>query len=124
MISMNSLTIAAVSRVFAVYVPAYVIFRNDDAAGGLAACGCVSAFFFIIIAIIALNIAILVWVAKDAKNRGMDSAVIWMILVLLTGIIGLILYILTRPKGDLVICPHCNNKRMQVSAKCPHCGNA
>ena len=45
MISMNSLTIAAVSRVFAVYVPAYVIFRNDDAAGGLAACGCMGAYW-------------------------------------------------------------------------------
>jgi phospholipase D-like protein len=102
----------------------FVLQRGDDAAGGLAACGCLGAFGFIIISIIALNVALLVWVARDAKNRGMDSAILWMILVMLTGIIGLIIYLLTRPQGNLVACPHCGNKRMQVSAKCPHCGNA
>lgn len=98
--------------------------RSDDAAGGLAACGCVGFVGFIIVAIIALNIALLVWVARDAKNRGMDSAILWMILVMVTGVIGLVIYLFTRPQGNLVACPHCNNKRMQVSAKCPHCGNA
>ena len=116
--------IAAVSRAFAVSVLAYAIFNRDDAAGGLACAGCMGFIGFFFLAIFALNIALLVWVAKDAKNRAMDSPVIWMILVLLTGLIGLIIYILTRPKGNLVVCPHCNNKRMQVSAKCPHCGNA
>jgi hypothetical protein len=98
--------------------------RSSDAAG---ACGCLGALGFLImipICILALNIALLVWVAKDAKNRSMDSAVLWMILVMFTGPIGLVIYILTRPKGDLVACPSCGNKRLQVSAKCPHCGNA
>src|SRR5512133_3378452 len=99
-------------------------FQRDDAAGGAAACGCLGFFGFIVIAFIALNIALLVWVAKDAKNRGMDNAVLWMILVMLTGIIGFIIYILVRPQGSLTTCPHCANKRLQVSAKCPHCGNA
>ena len=49
------------------------------------------------VGIIALNIALLIWVARDAKSRGMDNAVIWMILVMLTGIIGLIIYLFTRP---------------------------
>ena len=100
-----------------------VLLNSDDAAGGLAACGCMGFVGFFIIAIIALNIALLVWVARDAKNRNMDTPVLWMILVVLTGFIGLIIYILVRPQGNLVRCPHCNNKRMQVSAKCPHCGN-
>src|SRR5262249_6929635 len=107
-----------------VSVPALVIFTNDDAAGGLAACGCMGFFGIIAIGIIALNIALLVWVARDAKNRGMDSPVLWLILVLFNGIIGLIIYILSRPQGNLIPCPHCQNKRLQVSAKCPHCGNA
>jgi hypothetical protein len=47
-----------------------------------------------------------------------------MILVMLTGIIGLIIYIFTRPQGNLVPCPQCANKRLQVSAKYPHCGNS
>lgn len=90
-----------------------------------AACGGLGAIFiFVILAIVALNIALLVWVARDAKSRGMDSAVLWMILVMFTGLIGLIIYILSRPEGNLAKCKSCGNNRLQASAKCPHCGNA
>lgn len=89
-----------------------------------AACGtCGGTMILIPLIFIALNIALLVWVARDAKSRGMDSAVLWMILVMFTSIIGLIIYIFSRPQGNLVQCQHCNNKRLQASAKCPHCGN-
>jgi len=101
----------------------FALFQRDDASP-LAACGCLGFFGFFIIGIIALHIALLVWVARDAKNRGMDNAILWMILVMVTGLIGLIIYLLTRPKGSVVPCAHCGNKRLQVSAKCPHCGNA
>ena len=74
--------------------------------------------------ILALNIALLVWVARDAKSRGMDSAVLWMVLVMFTSVIGLVIYIFSRPQGNLVQCGSCGNKRLQASAKCPHCGNA
>ena len=98
-----------------------------DAAGGCAACGACGAgigvIIFIFLAILAINIAILVWVARDAKARGMDSSVLWMILVMVTGPIGLVIYLYSRPKGQLIACPSCGNKRMEASAKCPHCGN-
>ncbi len=110
------------TRAFAVL--SFAFLNSDDAAGGLAACGCASFVIFLILGFIALNIALLVWVARDAKNRSMDTPVLWMVVVILTGFIGLIIYILARPQGNLVPCPHCGNKRMQVSAKCPHCGNA
>jgi hypothetical protein len=101
---------------------------SGDAAGGCAACGACGAgigvIIFIFIAIIAINIAILVWVARDAKARAMDSSVLWMILVMVTGPIGLVIYLYSRPKGTLVACPSCGNKRMEASATCPHCGNA
>jgi len=93
-----------------------------------AACGTCGAGMGVMIitpiVIFALNIALLVWVARDAKSRGMDSAVIWMILVLFTSIIGLIIYIFSRPQGILMQCSSCGNNRLQASAKCPHCGNA
>jgi hypothetical protein len=111
----------APSSLFASILSTYL--QRDDAAGGAAACGCLGFFGLIIVGLIALNIALLVWVAKDAKNRGMDNAVLWMILVMLTGLIGFIIYILVRPQGNLIACPQCGNKRLQVSAKCPHCGN-
>lgn len=95
--------------------------RERGSAAGCALCG---SLMFIPIAIIVLDIAMLVWVARDAKARGMDSAVIWMILVMFTSFLGLILYIFSRPQGNLIQCPSCNNQRLQASAKCPHCGNA
>jgi hypothetical protein len=97
---------------------------QQDNANPAAACGCLGVFGFVIIAIIVLNIALLIWVARDAKGRGMDSAILWMILVMFTGVIGLVIYLFSRPQGNVVPCPSCGNKRLQVSAKCPHCGNA
>lgn len=85
------------------------------------ACG---SFIFIVIAIFVLNIALLVWVARDAKNRGMGSSVGWIFLILFIGIIGLIIYLFSRPSGELVYCEVCKNKRLRVATACPHCGNA
>jgi hypothetical protein len=95
---------------------------NYSAAGGLGACGCCGTFIFIPIAGLALSIALLVWVARDAKSRGMDSAVLWMLLVFFLNLIGLVIYLLSRPQGILVPCPNCGNQRLQASVKCPHCG--
>jgi hypothetical protein len=99
---------------------------NDaEAAAACASCaGCGGALVLIPIVFVALNIALLVWVGRDAKARGMDSAVVWMILVMLTSVIGLIIYVFTRPQGNLVKCQHCGNRRLQVSATCPHCANS
>jgi uncharacterized membrane protein YhaH (DUF805 family) len=90
---------------------------------GVGCCGSVAFMVTFVIAMIALNIALLVWVARDAKARGLDNAVMWMILVMFTSVLGLIIYIFARPQGALIQCPNCNNKRLQASAKCPHCGN-
>jgi len=95
--------------------------RNSDpfaAAGGCAVC---SSIIMIPIVFIVLNIALLVWVARDAKARGMDSSVLWMILVMFTSVIGLILYLFSRPQGAVVRCRNCGNNRLQASMKCPHC---
>ena len=92
-----------------------------EAAAGCALCG---SLIFIPIAIFAMNIALLIWVARDAKSRGMDSAVLWMVLVMFTSVVGLIIYVFSRPQGNLIQCARCNNKRLQASATCPHCGNA
>ena len=103
--------------------------RADDAAAqagaGCAACGGgVAVMIGVFVVVIALNIALLIWVARDAKSRGMDSSVLWMFLVMFTGIIGLVIYIFSRPQGELMQCGHCKGKRLQASAVCPHCRNA
>jgi disulfide bond formation protein DsbB len=122
---MHSVPVSVVANAFAVAQPAsFLLLQRNDDASPFVACGCLGFFGLIMVGIIALNIALLIWVARDAKSRGMDNAVVWMILVMLTGIIGLIIYLFTRPQGNLVPCPQCGNKRLQVSAKCPHCGNS
>jgi len=96
--------------------------NNSDPAGTLAGCGCCGTFIFIPIALLALSIALLVWVARDAKARGMDNAVLWMLVVFFLNLIGLLIYVLSRPQGNLYPCPNCGNMRLQASVKCPHCG--
>jgi hypothetical protein len=90
--------------------------------GGLAGCGCCGTFIFIPVILLALSIALLVWVARDAKSRGMDSAILWMLLVFFLNLLGLVIYLLARPQGNLIACPNCGNQRLQASVKCPHCG--
>lgn len=96
--------------------------------GDVAGCfGCMafSGFFVVlIVALVATWIMLLVWVARDAKNRGVENPVLWMLLVFFLHTIGLILYLLTRPGGNLIPCPSCGNKKLQYANVCPHCGNA
>lgn len=100
--------------------------RDEEAAKACAVCGTgcggsVALLVTIIICLFVLNIAFLVWIVRDAKSRGMDNSVLWMILVMFTSFIGLIIYLLARPQGALVQCPNCHLKRLKVSAICPHC---
>ena len=73
--------------------------------------------------LLVVQIALLVWVARDSKSRGMDGAAIWMIFVFLVPIIGLVVYWFSRPQGNLTKCLSCGNTRLEAAAKCPHCGN-
>lgn len=84
--------------------------------------GLFSGCMVFILAMIALNIAILVWLAKDVKVRGGDNPVVWVIATLLFGPIALIVYVLARNKGEIGICENCGNKKLVSLVKCPHCG--
>ncbi len=42
-----------------------------------------------------IGILLCIWVYRDAESRGM-SGVLWLIVVLLTGIVGLIIYLVVR----------------------------
>ncbi len=97
-------------------------FAQHHPGDGAAGCACCGTFIFVPIIILVLNIALLVWVARDAKARGMDSAVLWMLLVFFLSLLGLVIYIFSRPQGNLVPCPNCGNQKLQASLKCPHCG--
>jgi len=55
----------------------------------------IGSIIYVIILIYAIQIAIAIWVYRDAKKRG-EEALLWLLIVLLTGLIGLIVYILIR----------------------------
>lgn len=87
-----------------------------------------SCFFFCVLpcaglaVLFAINVALMSGVSADARCRGMDSAS-WVIVVLLAGPIGYVVYMLSRTSGDLIGCSSCGNGRLRVSARCPHCHN-
>jgi len=75
----------------------------------------------ILIPIIAW-IFVLIWVYRDAKGREMNSPPLWVLIVFLLDIIGLIIYILMRPKGSKTICDECDKKSLEEIEVCPFCG--
>jgi len=61
---------------------------------GLAA-GVVMLIVILSVVFLIIGIALAVWVYKDAKKRDMNAAV-WLLIVLLTGCCGCIIYLIVR----------------------------
>lgn len=99
----------------------------EDAAAGIL---CFSGLLCIlpIIAII-ISILIAIWVYKDAEKRG-SSGALWLIIVILTGIIGLIIWLVIRPpiggkpgqQHPKRMCPGCGREIPPDAQVCPYCG--
>jgi putative membrane protein insertion efficiency factor len=101
---------------------------TDDekkAIGAACAAGGVWCAFMAVIFVVAivLKVLMIVWVYKDSKARGDQNAVLWIVLLVFTNIIGLVIYLVARPKGDLFPCPDCHQKKLETVTRCPHCGN-
>lgn len=89
----------------------------ETALHGCACGGCLLPITFIV-----LSVVLLIWVARDAKARDMDNSVVWMLVVFVLNLLGLVIYLFARPKGELMLCANCGNQKMQSSLRCPHCG--
>lgn len=81
---------------------------------------CMICLIFLAVMLI-INIALLVWIYRDSKNRGMGNSGLWVLLVLLAGLVAYIVYFVVRPKGNLITCRHCEKKMLEHLDKCPHC---
>ncbi|MEM1657527.1 MAG: hypothetical protein QXK94_00615 [Candidatus Jordarchaeales archaeon] len=55
----------------------------------------ISLSLIILVAWCIIALALAVWVYRDAESRG-KSGELWLLIVLLTGIIGLIVYLIVR----------------------------
>lgn len=54
----------------------------------------------LVLLIFVINAIFGAWVYKDAKQRGMKNPTGWMVAVVITGVPGLIGYMIARPKGS------------------------
>ena len=85
------------------------------------------AFCIAIIVVFIVIILIAVWVYKDAEKRGSNGA-LWLIIVMLTGIIGIIIWLIVRPpigghpKQSERMCPNCGRPIPMDANICPYCG--
>ncbi|OEF96017.1 hypothetical protein [Desulfuribacillus alkaliarsenatis] len=80
-------------------------------------------YIFLLIALVfALNSLLAIFVYRDAGARaGVFGALPWAIIVFLTSIIGLGIYLLVRPVGNVIICNNCKKLRLDTIPYCPHC---
>ncbi len=79
---------------------------------------------------IVIGVILCVWVYRDAKARGAD-ATLWLVIALLTGIIGLIVWLAVRPgegaprtaaRSAPSTCPHCGAALTSGAKFCTSCG--
>ncbi|MEM2146790.1 MAG: zinc-ribbon domain-containing protein [Candidatus Jordarchaeaceae archaeon] len=86
---------------------------------------------FIPIVWLIIGILLCIWVYRDAESRGMNGA-LWLIVVLISGIIGLIVYLVVRkekvipppppPPQVMRVCTNCGRGVPPDVKFCPYCG--
>jgi hypothetical protein len=77
--------------------------------------------FAVAVVLVASYLLMLVFVARDCRNRSVDNGALWMLTVAVTHFVGLLVYLASRPHGSLIACEHCGNRRLPYVAVCPHC---
>lgn len=91
-----------------------------DPVSGLSALFGGACCFFVFIPII-IWIILAVWVYKDAQKRD-GNGVLWLVIVLLTGIVGLIVWLIVRPPIGSGSSQSTNIFGSEPSRRCPSCG--
>ena len=96
----------------------------NNAAFGLSVAALV---IFCVVIWLVIAILIAIWVYRDAEKRG-ESGVLWLIIVILTSIIGLIIWLVVRPPiggkkpESERRCPNCGRPIPMDARVCPYCG--
>jgi len=80
-------------------------------------------------AVIIISVLILFWVYRDSTRRDAYPP-LWFAVLGFSGLfihwlavpLGALVYMVARPKGRLVPCPHCGTPRLESLITCPKCG--
>ena len=70
-----------------------MLFMTYDPYGMLG--GLLIIYVVVVIVVCLIGLALSIWVYKDAKKRDMNAAV-WLLIVLVTGCVGCIIYLVVR----------------------------
>jgi len=98
--------------------------ESGDGGGGVAWILCLFGTIFLVLIPFALWIFVLVWIYRDAMGRGMDTPAIWVVIAVILDVIGLIIYLIVRPKGSKHPCRSCSKWSLNSIPKCPFCGTS
>lgn len=94
---------------------------DPNAAGAFMGMAMISCLIFALIWFVVW-ILVAIWVYKDAEKRG-KSGVLWLIIVILLGLIGLIIWLVVR--GEKAVstrnCPNCGRGIPEDARSCPYC---
>jgi hypothetical protein len=75
-----------------------------------------------VLAFVFLWILLPTWVYVDARERGVRRAPLFAFLTVISSLIGLVVYLISRPDdGKTLTCPGCA-REVNGGAFCPHCG--
>ncbi len=95
---------------------------NSDVAGAGMVVGWLLCYGIFFVGFITSWLLMMAFVARDARNRGVDGGATWVIAIFFTWMLGFLVYLASRPYGMLVPCSRCGNKKLQMARACPHCG--
>ena len=69
--------------------------EQAKAAAGCAVCG--GSMLGMLLIPLLIQVALLAWVVKDARARGIESPMGWMLFVFLVPLVGILVYVTSRP---------------------------
>jgi len=93
-------------------------YRGDERVHGLLGVAGVTA----LVSFCFLWVLLPTWVYVDARERGVRRAPLFAFLVVLSSLVGLVVYLISRPEhARTLTCPGCA-REVNGGAFCPHCG--
>ncbi len=78
-------------------------------------------YFAFVVIYLAVSILLAIWVLRDCRNRAEEYGFFWMLLIFPMNVLGLAIYLGSRPSGELKACENCGHRRLEYLTFCPHC---
>ncbi|MHC4481079.1 MAG: zinc ribbon domain-containing protein [Planctomycetota bacterium] len=75
----------------------------------------------LVLAAVGLWAACVVFVYIDASYRNLPHPLLWAFGTLWFGPLGLLAYLVDRPKAPQVNCPRCGHLILESDVRCPYC---